>query len=43
MKQTVAQKIISQHLVEGKMVDGQEIALKIDHTLTQDSTGTLDT
>ena len=41
MKQTVAEKIISQHLAQGKMVTGEEIALKIDHTLTQDSTGTL--
>ena len=40
-KQTLAQKIIAKHLVEGKMVAGQEIALKIDHTLTQDSTGTM--
>jgi len=41
LKQTIAEKIIAKHLVEGKMVAGQEIALKIDHTLTQDSTGTL--
>ncbi|MGD6852167.1 MAG: aconitate hydratase [Candidatus Bathyarchaeia archaeon] len=41
MKQTLAQKIISKHLVEGEMVAGQEIAIKIDHTLTQDSTGTM--
>jgi len=40
-KQTLAQKIIAKHLVEGKMVAGQGIALKIDHTLTQDSTGTM--
>ncbi len=41
VKQTVAQKIIAKHLVEGKMVAGTEIALRIDHTLTQDSTGTM--
>ncbi len=41
MKQTVAEKVISKHLSNGKMAAGQEIALKIDHTLTQDSTGTL--
>jgi aconitate hydratase len=40
-KQTLAQKIIAKHLVEGKLVAGEEIALKIDHTLTQDSTGTM--
>jgi aconitate hydratase len=41
VKQTVAQKILAKHLVEGKMVAGEEIAIKIDHTLTQDSTGTM--
>jgi aconitate hydratase len=41
MKQTVAEKVIAKHLAHGKMVSGEEIALKIDHTLTQDSTGTL--
>ena len=41
MKQTVAEKVIANHLAHGKMVAGEEIALKIDHTLTQDSTGTL--
>ncbi len=38
---TLAQKIIEKHLVEGKLVAGEEIAIKIDHTLTQDSTGTM--
>ncbi|MDR3113020.1 MAG: aconitate hydratase [Endomicrobium sp.] len=37
----VAQKIISKHLVSGKMQTGEEIALKIDQTLTQDATGTM--
>ncbi len=41
MKYTVAQKVINKHLAQGKMIAGEEIALKIDHTLTQDSTGTL--
>ena len=41
MKNTVAEKVIAQHLAEGRMEAGEEIALKIDHTLTQDSTGTL--
>ena len=41
VKQTIAQKVIAKHLVEGKMVAGTEIALRIDHTLTQDSTGTM--
>jgi aconitate hydratase len=38
---TVAQKIINAHLVKGEMITGSEIALKIDQTLTQDSTGTM--
>lgn len=39
--QNVTQKLIQSHLLEGKMVPGEEIALKIDQTLTQDATGTL--
>ncbi len=38
---TIAEKIIKNHLVEGEMVRGNEIALKIDQTLTQDATGTM--
>ena len=38
---TIAQKIIKNHLLEGEMVVGSEIALKIDQTLTQDATGTM--
>ena len=41
MKKTIAQKIIERHLVSGEMIPGQEIALKIDQTLTQDATGTM--
>ena len=37
----VAKKLIESHLVEGTMVPGQEIAIRIDQTLTQDATGTL--
>lgn len=37
----VAQKIIQSHLVEGTMVPGQEIAIRMDQTLTQDATGTM--
>ena len=37
----LAQKIIKEHLVSGEMVAGQEIAIRIDQTLTQDSTGTM--
>lgn len=37
----LSQKIIKAHLVKGEMVQGSEIALRIDQTLTQDSTGTM--
>ena len=38
---TIAQKIIKSHLISGEMKVGNEIALKIDQTLTQDATGTM--
>jgi len=41
MGKNVTQKLIESHLVEGRMVCGEEIGLKIDQTLTQDATGTL--
>lgn len=41
MGQNVAQKLIAAHLVSGEMIPGQEIALRIDQTLSQDATGTL--
>jgi aconitate hydratase len=37
----VAQKIIKAHLIKGEMISDHEIAIKIDQTLTQDSTGTM--
>lgn len=41
MGKNLAQKIIEKHLISGEMITGQEIALKIDQTLTQDATGTM--
>ena len=41
MAKNVAQKLIESHLVDGRMVPGEEIRLKIDQTLTQDATGTM--
>ena len=41
MGKTVAEKIIEGHLVKGKLEAGSEIAIKIDHTLTRDATGTM--
>lgn len=38
---TLAQKLIKSHLVEGEMIAGKEIGLRIDQTLTQDATGTM--
>ncbi len=37
----VTRKIIANHLVSGNMIAGEEIAIRIDQTLTQDSTGTM--
>ncbi len=37
----ITQKLISSHLVSGDMKPGGEIAIRIDQTLTQDSTGTM--
>jgi len=41
LKLNLAKKIIKEHLVKGEMVAGKEIAIRIDQTLTQDSTGTM--
>ncbi|TFW29322.1 aconitate hydratase [Massilia horti] len=41
MSMNVAQKLIQSHLVQGSMVPGKEIGIRIDQTLTQDATGTL--
>lgn len=41
MGYTIAEKIIKNHLVEGDLTRGKQIALKIDQTLTQDATGTM--
>ncbi|MGC8871979.1 MAG: aconitate hydratase [Caldimicrobium sp.] len=41
MGKNLTQKIIEAHLVSGKMIPGEEIAIKIDQTLTQDATGTM--
>jgi len=41
MSKNLTQKILEAHLVEGELVPGKEIAIKIDHTLLQDATGTV--
>jgi aconitate hydratase len=41
MKGTIVEKILKAHLIEGKLIPGQEIGIRIDQTLTQDATGTM--
>lgn len=41
MGKTLTEKILSAHLVEGEMIKGTEIGIRIDQTLTQDATGTM--
>ena len=41
MAKNLTQKIIAAHLVEGELISGEEIAIRIDHTLLQDATGTM--
>jgi len=41
MSLNVVQKILNTHLIAGEPVPGQEVAIRIDHTLTQDATGTM--
>ncbi|MDF1513420.1 MAG: aconitate hydratase, partial [Anaerolineae bacterium] len=40
-QRTLTYKILREHLVSGDLVAGHEIAITIDHTLTQDATGTM--
>ena len=41
MGRNLAEKILSNHIVEGELRKGSSIGIKIDQTLTQDSTGTM--
>lgn len=41
MGYNITQKILADHLVEGSMEPGKEIAIRIDQTITQDATGTM--
>jgi len=38
---SISQKIIREHILSGEMKEGSEISIRIDQTLTQDSTGTM--
>ena len=41
MPKNLTTKILEAHLVEGTLVPGTEISIRIDHTLLQDATGTM--
>ena len=41
MGETLTEKILGDHLVEGDLETGEEIGIEIDQVLTQDTTGTL--
>ncbi|MGH4124249.1 MAG: aconitate hydratase [Clostridium sp.] len=41
MSGTITEKILKEHIVEGIPKAGEEVAIRIDHTLTQDATGTM--
>lgn len=38
---TITHQILKEHLAKGKLEEGDEIAIRIDQTLTQDATGTM--
>ncbi|MCK4847087.1 MAG: aconitate hydratase, partial [Deltaproteobacteria bacterium] len=41
MGKNITQKIIDSHIVSGEAKQGEEVALRIDQTITQDATGTM--
>ncbi|WGH81113.1 aconitate hydratase [Auritidibacter ignavus] len=41
MARNVTEKLIASHLVDGTLTPGEEIAMTVDQTLTQDATGTM--
>jgi aconitate hydratase len=41
MAYNIAQKLIAEHLVDGELRPGADVAIRIDQTLTQDATGTM--
>jgi len=41
MKKSLSTKIFEQNLLKGSLIAGQEIQLKVNQTLTQDTTGTM--
>ena len=41
MGKNLTRKILEEHLVDGRLIPGAEIGIRIDHTLLQDATGTM--
>lgn len=41
MGKNLVEKILSRHLIAGKLIPEEEIGIRIDQTLTQDATGTM--
>ena len=41
MGNSLTRKILEDHLLVGEYIEGKEIGIKIDQTLTQDATGTM--
>ena len=41
MGKNITYKILEEHLLDGELKHGEEIKIRIDQTLTQDSTGTM--
>ena len=41
MGKTLTMKLLESHLLEGKLSVGEDVKVKVDQTLTQDSTGTM--
>jgi aconitate hydratase len=41
MSKTLTYKILEQNLIKGNLIPGEEITVKVNQTLTQDSTGTM--
>jgi len=41
MGKNLVEKILTEHLISGKLMPGEEIGIRIDQTLTQDATGTM--
>lgn len=41
MEKNIVEKILAEHLVEGDLKAGSDIAITVDHAITQDATGTM--